>query len=189
MVYLDEPQVDPFADNGEVVELVGAFGDLAGIALANARLMHEIAGRERLEEELRIASQIQRRFLPQHTPPVRGLELAGQTRPARSVGGDLYDFFNREEPRRELIVSIGDVAGKGVGAGLVMGTVHSLLRALAESHLRTSDILARMNRHLARDLEPGLFVSMLLLRYDQQTGELLFTGAGRFSVDAVLHRR
>ena len=59
-----------------------------------------------------------------------------------------------------------------------MGTVHSLLRALAESHLRTSDILARMNRHLARDLEPGLFVSMLLLRYDQQTGELLFTGAG-----------
>jgi len=178
VVYLDEPQVDPFADNGEVVELVGAFGDLAGIALANARLMKEIAGRAHLEEELRIASQIQRRFLPQVLPPVRGLELAGQTRPARQVGGDLYDFFNRKEPRRELIVSIGDVAGKGVGAGLVMGTVHSLLRALSESHLSTKDILARMNRHLARDLEPGLFVSMLLLRYDDASGELLFTGAG-----------
>ncbi|MEZ6183967.1 MAG: SpoIIE family protein phosphatase [Planctomycetota bacterium] len=178
VVYLDEPEVDPFADNGEVVELVGAFGDLAGIALANARLMQEIAGRERLEEELRIASQIQRRFLPQHLPPVRGLELAGRTQPARTVGGDLYDFFKRKEPRQELIVSIGDVAGKGVGAGLVMGTVHSLLHALADTHLRTSEILGRMNRHLSRDLEPGLFVSMLLLRYDEGTGELLFTGAG-----------
>jgi len=178
VVYLDEPKVDLFAGEGEVVELVGAFGELAGIALANARLLQEIASRERLEEEMRIAAHIQSGFLPSRPPAAEGLEIAGRNRPARSVGGDLYDFFRREAPRREVLISIGDVAGKGVGAGLVMGTVRSLLRALAEVHEGTDEVLVGMNRHLSRDLESGMFVSFLLLRYEEETGQLAFTGAG-----------
>lgn len=178
VVYLDEPKVDPFADNGEVVELVAAFGDMAGIALANARMMEQIAARERLEEELRIAGRIQMKLLPAAAPPVSGLEVAGRTVPARHVGGDIYDFVLRDQPHKELLVSIGDVSGKGIGAGLVMSTTRSLLRAYAEVHDSTDEILIDLNRHLSRDLEPGLFVSLLLLRYEEPTGRLAYSGAG-----------
>ena len=178
VVYLDQPQVDPFADNGEVVELVAAFGDLAGIALANARMVEEMANRERLEEELRIAGRIQGKLLPAAAPRVQGLEVAGKTVAARHVGGDIYDFIPREKPEKELLISIGDVSGKGIGAGLVMSTVRSLLRAFAEVHDRTDEILVHANHDLNRDLEPGLFVSLLLLRYHEPTGRLAYTGAG-----------
>lgn len=176
VVYLDEPQVDPFAEEGEVVELVGAFGDLAGIALANARLLREVAARERLEEELRIAARIQSHLLPKAAPTVRGLELAGRTLPARTVGGDLYDFFSREGG--EVLVSIGDVSGKGVGAGMVGTQVRALVRAYAEAYGPTDELLVHVNRALADDLEAGQFVSFLLLRYAEETGRLSYTGAG-----------
>lgn len=178
VVYLDEPQVDPFAEEGEVVELVGAFGDLAGIALQNARHLRETAARERLEEELRIASRIQRNLLPRPVTELRGLELAGRTMPARVVGGDLYDFFRRPPPESEVVISIGDVSGKGIGAGLVMVQVRSLLRAYAESYRPTDELLVHVNRALAGDLEPGQFVSFLLMRYEEESGHLSFTGAG-----------
>lgn len=178
VVYLDEPKQDLFADDGELVALVGAFGDLAGIALANARLLNEIASRERLEEELRIAARIQQGLLPGDPPACQGLEIAGKTRAARSVGGDTYDFFRREQPADEVLIGIGDVAGKGVGAGLVVSTVRSLLRAYAESLLETDAILGRVNAHLHQDLTAGLFVSYLLLRYSEDDGQVAFTGAG-----------
>lgn len=178
VVYLDEPECDPFEDDGEVVELVGAFGEMAGIALANARLMVEIAARERLEQELAVASRIQRSLLPTRPPQVDGLELAGKTMAARSVGGDIYDFFVRDTPVEDLLVSIGDVAGKGVGAGLVMASVRALLHAYAEVYEHTDKLLAHLNEVLSIDLDPGVFVSFLLIRYDPQTGLLRYTGCG-----------
>jgi serine phosphatase RsbU (regulator of sigma subunit) len=178
VVYLDQPQVDLFAGNGEVVELVGAFADLAGIALTNARMLEQVAARERIEEELRIAGRIQGKLLPSAGPRVQGLEVAGRTVAARHVGGDIYDFIPREKPEKEVLISIGDVSGKGIGAGLVMSTVRSLLRAFAAVHDRTDEVLIHVNQDLNRDLEPGLFVSLLLLRYHESTGRLCYTGAG-----------
>jgi GAF domain-containing protein len=90
VVYLDEPATElegPGAD--EIVALVAAFGDLAGIAFANARYLADVRERERLQEELRIASRIQRKLLPAAAPQVRGLEVAGTMLPAafvKSVG-------------------------------------------------------------------------------------------------------
>lgn len=178
VVYLDEPMVDPFAENGEVVELVGAFGDLAGIALSNARLLLEIAGRERLEEEVRLAQRIQQNLLPKAPPAARGVQLAGRTRAARLIGGDTFDYFRREQPEPEVLVSIGDVAGKGVAAGLVMSNVRALLHAYAEAQRTTAEIVVCMNRALAAVLEPGTFVSFLLIRYHEESGRLSYTGAG-----------
>ncbi|RMG07575.1 MAG: FHA domain-containing protein [Planctomycetota bacterium] len=178
VVYLDEPRADPFDEDGEAVELVAAFGDLAGIALANARLLEEIAAKERIEEELRIAAQIQRSLLPAAPPRVEGLEIAGRTLPAREVGGDLYDFHVREVPAEDLLISIGDVSGKGVGAGMVMATVRSLLRAFACFATRGDELLGHLNRALTPDLDAGMFVSFLLLRYDPGSGRLRYTGAG-----------
>lgn len=178
VVYLDEPGGDPFADHGAEVELVGAFGDLAGIALANARMLIETRERERMAQELAIASRIQNRLLPQAPPTPSGLELAGRTVAARGVGGDIYDYYEREEPTQDVLISIGDVAGKGVGAGLVMASVRALLHAYGEVYERTDELLRHLNAVLAGDLEPGIFVSFLLIRYDPVTGRMHYTGAG-----------
>lgn len=178
VVYLDEPGGDPFADQGAEVELVGAFGDLAGIALANARMLVATRERERMAQELAIAIRIQSGLLPKTPPTPKGLELAGRTVPARGVGGDIYDYFEREEPCQDVLISIGDVAGKGVGAGLVMASVRALLHAYGEVYERTDALLRHLNAVLARDLEPGIFVSFLLIRYDPATGRLHYTGAG-----------
>jgi serine phosphatase RsbU (regulator of sigma subunit)/pSer/pThr/pTyr-binding forkhead associated (FHA) protein len=178
VVYLDEPGGDPFADQGAEVELVGAFGDLAGIALANARMLIETRERERMAQELAIASRIQEGLLPTMPPTPTGLELAGRTVAARGVGGDIYDYFTRDEPTSDVLISIGDVAGKGVGAGLVMASVRALLHAYGEVYERTDDLLRHLNAVLSRDLQPGIFVSFLLIRYDPATGRMHYTGAG-----------
>ncbi len=178
VVYLDEPACDPFQEKTGIVELVGAFGDLAGIALDNARLLAEIAARERLEEELRIAAVMQRSLLPKVAPDVKGLEVAGENQAARTVGGDIYDFFTRTSPVHDTLISIGDVAGKGVGAGMVMAAVRSLLHAYAEVYTETDELLTHLNSVLSQDLDPGIFVSFLLIRYNEETGVLRYTGAG-----------
>lgn len=178
VVYLDEPGGDPFADQGAEVELVGAFGDLAGIALANARMLIETRERERMAQELAIASRIQQGLLPGKPPTPNGLELAGRTVAARGVGGDIYDYFTREVPTTDVLISIGDVAGKGVGAGLVMASVRALLHAYGEVYERTDVLLRHLNAVLSRDLQPGIFVSFLLIRYDPATGRMHYTGAG-----------
>jgi sigma-B regulation protein RsbU (phosphoserine phosphatase) len=176
VVYLDEPATElsgPAAD--DVIDLVAAFGDLAGIAFANARFLEGVREHQRLHEELRIASRIQRKLLPAAPPQVPGLDLGGSTLPAVEVGGDLYDFF---QLGNDLFVSIGDVSGKGVGAGIVMSTVRALLRAYSEREAATDKLLIAMNRALARDLEHGTFVSFLLLRFDLRTGQVRYAGAG-----------
>lgn len=186
VVYLDEPGGDPFADQGAEVELVGAFGDLAGIALANARMLQETRERERMAQELAIASRIQQGLLPTAPPTPTGLELAGRTVAARGVGGDIYDYFTRDEPTSDVLISIGDVAGKGVGAGLVMASVRALLHAYGEVYERTDELLRHLNAVLSRDLQPGIFVSFLLIRYDPATGRMHYTGAGHEHL--VVHR-
>jgi serine phosphatase RsbU (regulator of sigma subunit) len=178
VVYLDEPACDPFQEKTGIVELVGAFGDLAGIALDNARLLAEVAARERLEEELRIAAVMQRSLLPKVAPEVKGLEVAGENQAARTVGGDIYDYFTRTSPVSDTLISIGDVAGKGVGAGMVMAAVRSLLHAYAEVYVETDELLTHLNSVLSQDLDPGIFVSFLLIRYNEETGVLRYTGAG-----------
>jgi serine phosphatase RsbU (regulator of sigma subunit) len=174
VVYIDEPRLEE--SGTELVELVAAFGDLAGIAFANARHLEEVRERERMSEALKLASKIQRKLLPESAPELQGVEVAGRTIPAEEIGGDLYDFFG--DPAGFFYVSIGDVSGKGVGAGIVMASVHALLRAYAEYETRSDKILVSLNRALARDLEKGSFVSLLLLRWSTKHQALAYASAG-----------
>lgn len=176
VVYLDDPVIETNDVPADLIDIVTAFGDLAGIAFANARHLEEVKRRERLSEELKIASRIQRKLLPESAPVVPGLEIAGRTIPAEEVGGDLYDFFMG--PQGEVFISIGDVSGKGAGAGIVMASARSLFRAYSERESRTDRLLVAVNRGLVRDLEKGSFVSILLLRYEPGTRKLAFAGAG-----------
>ena len=90
----------------------------------------EVKERERIEQELRVARQIQRSLLPRATPKLHGWQFATYYKPAREVGGDFYDFLELEDGRLGLVV--GDATGKGMPAALVMATTRGMLRAVAQ---------------------------------------------------------
>lgn len=179
VVYLDAPQVMGFiGKEQEILELVGAFGNMTGVAVWNAQLLDGIRQQERIEQELRIATRIQQSLLPKSPPVIPGLELDGRSSAAKEIGGDLYDFLKRPAPFNDLLIGIGDVSGKGVGAGLVGSSMRSLLHAFSSVEKHTDKILIEANRILAADLEPGIFVSFVLIRVDLESGKIYYTGAG-----------
>jgi sigma-B regulation protein RsbU (phosphoserine phosphatase) len=96
-------------------------------------------------------------------------------RPARTVGGDLYDVMADGE---RVWLLVGDVSGKGVGAALFMAVTKTLFRAIAPGSASVADAVARMNRELARDNERAMFVTVFAARLDLATGELEYVNAG-----------
>ena len=110
----------------------------------------EAQKRERIEQELRVARQIQRSLLPEATPELYGWQIAAYYEPAREVGGDFYDFLELEDRRLGLIM--GDATGKGMPAALVMATTRGMLRAVAQSLDSPGEVLARVNNALYPDL-------------------------------------
>jgi serine phosphatase RsbU (regulator of sigma subunit) len=172
-VYLDNANVGAFSERD--ADLLSAFSDQAAVAIENARLIRQVKKKERMEQELKIASDIQKKLLPRRTPRVPGLDLYGWMHPAKQVGGDYYDFI---PVAGGLLICIGDVSGKGVPAGLVMASARSALRSLAERVVSTREIVIALNRLLADDLDREMFLSLLLMRYDSESGVISYTGAG-----------
>jgi serine phosphatase RsbU (regulator of sigma subunit)/pSer/pThr/pTyr-binding forkhead associated (FHA) protein len=172
-VYLDNANVGAFSERD--ADLLSAFSDQAAVAIENARLIRQVKKKERMEQELKIASEIQRKLLPRKIPRVAGLDIYGWMHPAKQVGGDYYDFI--PDPSG-LLICIGDVSGKGVPAGLVMASARSALRSLAERVTSTREMVIALNRLLADDLDREMFISLLLMRYDAASGKIKYTGAG-----------
>ncbi len=144
-------------------------GQLARRQQAEARL------RERIDQELKIAQLIQQQFLPQAVPELPGWHLAAFYRPARTVGGDFYDFITLPDGR--LMAVIGDVTDKGVPAALVMASTHALLRGAAPLAVPGA-VLAHVNDLLCADIPAHMFVTCLVLVLDPASGRVVFANAG-----------
>src|SRR5918993_965610 len=112
--------------------------------------VREARERERIEQELQVARQIQRELLPEAVPQLDGWELTTYYEPAREVGGDFYDFLEYEDGRLGLVV--GDATGKGMPAALVMATTRGMLRAVVQSVESPGEVLARVNDALVTDI-------------------------------------
>lgn len=139
---------------------------------AQARLIEQ----ERLEYELRTARNIQEHMLPKRTPQVDGWAVETFWQPARSVGGDFYDFLAL--PDGQLALVTGDVTGKGVPAALVMATTCSLIRLIAEQYDSPGAMLQRINDRLCADMPERMFVTCLLGVLDPSSGQFCFANAG-----------
>jgi sigma-B regulation protein RsbU (phosphoserine phosphatase) len=161
------------------------FANQAALALENARLHLQALEKERLEREMQLAAEIQRQILPKGAPVVPGYELIGWYRPARQVGGDYYDLFQREDRRVGLVV--GDVSGKGMPAALMVSTLHSALRLLLDQTGFGPAMLERLNRHIGESSASNKFITMLLAELNPATGVLHYMNAGHNP--AVLMRR
>jgi steroid delta-isomerase-like uncharacterized protein len=132
--------------------------------------------RERIEQELRVARQIQRSLLPEATPELYGWQLAAYYKPAREVGGDFYDFLELEDGLLGLVV--GDATGKGMPAALVMATTRGMLRAVAQSLDSPGEVLARVNDALCPDIPSEMFVTCFYAILDPKSGTLSYANAG-----------
>ncbi len=143
-------------------EAYEAYALLATTAIEKLRLLEQEKERARFERELGIATEIQESFLP-HSMPVRpDLQFAAQYHPAREVGGDFYDVF--EMGTDEIYFVIGDVAGKGVPAALLMAQSLSLLRLIITEGLEPGDAMTRWNKALSERIVRGFFVTAALGR-------------------------
>jgi serine phosphatase RsbU (regulator of sigma subunit)/anti-sigma regulatory factor (Ser/Thr protein kinase) len=147
----------------------------------------ETQARERLEQELRIARLVQQTLLPKELPTLEGWHIAAHYRPARSVGGDFYDFVQYSDGRLGLV--IGDVTDKGVPAALVMASTRATLRGVAldynaaeqntAEHATTpGDVLARANDLIVPDIPPKMFITCFYAILDPATGLLQYANAG-----------
>jgi serine phosphatase RsbU (regulator of sigma subunit)/anti-sigma regulatory factor (Ser/Thr protein kinase) len=137
---------------------------------------HEAAERERLEQEMRVATLIQQQFLPRELPNLPQWQIAAYYGPARAVGGDFYDFI--EMPGGRIGIAVGDVTDKGVPAALVMARTHSVLRAEATRSDSPGEILARANALLVPEMPARMFVTCLFAVLDPATGRIVLANAG-----------
>jgi serine phosphatase RsbU (regulator of sigma subunit) len=132
--------------------------------------------RERLEQELKIAQIIQQQFLPKSLPDLPSWHVAAFYRPARTVGGDFYDFIPLPDGRVMFVV--GDVTDKGIPAALVMASTHALLRDAAPRLVSPGQVLGHVNDLLFADIPAHMFVTCLALVLDPVSGEVEFANAG-----------
>ncbi len=148
------------------------------VAVRTRELLEATAEKEKLESELRVARALQMTMVPAGRAAGEGgeWEIAATIKPAREVGGDLYDYFMRDDGR--LCFLMGDVSGKGIPAGLFMVKTGTLMRAESLRSGTPEEILTRVNRELCRDNDRCMFTTLILGILDLKTGDLSITRAG-----------
>ncbi len=140
------------------------------------RTVLEMRKRELIEAELKIASQIQKSFLPEKAPQEKGIDIAMFMQPAKAVGGDLYTFVHLSEER--LGVMVGDVSGKGTPAALFMAKVVSEFKFLARGIVDPAQVLSDLNNSIASESTGGLFVTLCYAIFDMKEKKLLLSNGG-----------
>ena len=159
--------------NDQLGELAGSFNQMTG---SIEGLLLTAAEKKRLEEELRIARQIQMSLLPRGPLDARGLSVTALCVPAREVGGDYYDFFQLSGDRIGLLIA--DVSGKGTSAALYMAELKGLLLALSQTHDSPRSLLIEVNRIISENLDSRSFITMTYAVIDRARGTMTYCRAG-----------
>jgi phosphoserine phosphatase RsbU/P len=146
-----------------------------------SELIEEQRQRQRLENEISIAREVQAQLFPQSLPSLPGLQLGAICRPARVVSGDYYDFI-RLGPNR-LGIALADISGKGIFAALLMASLQAALRstAMLDGQGGTCDLVAKLNRHLFRNTSDDRYATFFYAVYDEQARTLTYTNAGHLA--------
>ena len=149
---------------------------LTGFALVNLIVLLEVADRLSLKNDLEIAREIQQAMLPTAAYHAPCVEAFGMTRPANTVGGDFYDILPLPDGR--LLIALGDVAGKGSPAALLMALLLAILRTLVDEGLSDAALMSRLNAQVCKHAPRSRFVTLFVATLNPSTGELTYVNAG-----------
>jgi sigma-B regulation protein RsbU (phosphoserine phosphatase) len=173
----------PVKGNDQLAELGSSFNSMTAHL---GRLIVVAKEKERLESELAIAREVQNQLFPKDVPFTGTLELKGVCNPARMVSGDYYDFMSISDSR--LAFAIGDVAGKGISAALLMAAIQSTMRTQLSSSpngsgapVSTAFMVSNLNRQLYATTSPEKYATFYFAMYDEATHSLTYTNAGHLS--------
>ncbi|MBD3234477.1 MAG: SpoIIE family protein phosphatase [candidate division Zixibacteria bacterium] len=162
--------------NSEDITIFKVLASQLMVAFSNARLYQESLERQRLEEELALARQIQRQLLPKSVPRYGNIKFATYSEPSREVGGDFYDFLMTKTNR--LAFGIGDASGKGIPASLLIARMQAILHSVANSDLDVSAKIAHINNVLSMGSSEGRFVTFFYGEVDTKADRIQYCNAG-----------
>jgi sigma-B regulation protein RsbU (phosphoserine phosphatase) len=179
----------PVQSRDQLGELTGSFNQMTGNL---ERLLAVEKEKERLQTELEIAREVQSQLYPKEAPPIHGLQLTVRCDPARMVSGDYYDY--QEVGDRKLSFAIGDVAGKGISAALLMATIQAALRAQLAHYQVSGDnecthvpeidvatLVSQLNRQVYANTSPEKYATFFFALFDEVSRTLTYTNAGHLS--------
>jgi sigma-B regulation protein RsbU (phosphoserine phosphatase) len=176
LVYVDNRLQAGIFDQSDL-DLLTAFANQAAIAIENARLYQVAVEKGRMEQELRMAREIQRSLLPARIPRLAGYELAADWQAAHEVAGDFYDLIELGEDGR-LGVLIADVSDKGAPAAIFMAVARSLIRGNAVGSATPLEAMERANRLVFADSRAGMFVTAFYAVLSPGSGRIQYVNAG-----------
>ncbi len=175
MIYVDNPFNNRFTE--EDLKVLTTIASVASIKIEHERLLEERLEKRRMEEELKVASEIQMRLQPVAPPKLNGWDMTGVSFPCREIGGDYYDFIQRSRDNR-LIVAVGDVSGKGTGAALLMSSLHAAVRAQSQTRSSISEVMSDINRYIYENSPPNKYLTLFYGELDPDTGALRYSNGG-----------
>jgi serine phosphatase RsbU (regulator of sigma subunit) len=165
------------AYSDEDIDLLKTFALQSAISFENSRLQNEEVTKKKIDEELRIAKNIQIGLLPKENFEIKGLEISGYSEPAKSIGGDFYDIIKLDE--KKLLVVVADVSGKGIPAALYMSKVQAMIQFASQLFRSPKEILIEVNKQIYDQIEKKSFITMVIALFDLERRKVTIARAGQ----------
>jgi phosphoserine phosphatase RsbU/P len=173
MIYVDNPYEQRFEEDD--LRVLTMISSVAAIKVEPARLLEEHLEKQRIEQELEVAANIQKRILPQEPPVIEGLEIVGVNIPCHTVGGDYFDFVLSNPD--QVGFCIADVSGKGIPAALLVSTLQATFRSVIE-HPDLADSVSRINKVIVRSTPSYNYITFFYGLFNKKAKSFYTVNAG-----------
>jgi sigma-B regulation protein RsbU (phosphoserine phosphatase) len=174
MILGDRFTKTPFTE--DEIEFLHSLGSIAAISLENIKLFREMIEKQKIEEDIRIAREIQKNLFPKSFPQSNAFELFGMNLPSKKVGGDYFDCFRISDDK--LLILISDVVGKGIPASLIMSNLQAVIKTIASKNFEIKEATQDINNLMKKNLTTGNFITFFWGILDEQKRTLEYVNAG-----------
>ncbi|MGC8560336.1 MAG: SpoIIE family protein phosphatase [Phycisphaerae bacterium] len=171
-VYTDTPKTFTSFE----IRLLQSIANQAAAAIENARLQEEAIEKVRLQRQVQIAAEVQRRMIPGRAPSIKGFDIAALYVPCFELGGDFYDFI--EFGPQALGIAVADIVGKGLPASILMASARASIRAYASDIYDLDEVISRVNKAIVADTQSGEFVTLWYGTLEFKSRRLTYSVAG-----------
>ena len=175
LIYVDSPDVIR-RFSADDLSLLTVMGNIAAVRIEHSRLLIVERAEQLMAKELLQAAEIQNGLFPQSAPVMPQLQLAGKSVPCRSVGGDYFDYLPL--PDGKLVILVGDVAGKGMPASLLMTSLQARVHSLVEHYGDMAQLTTVLNKGVTAKCPPGKFITFFIALLDPTAGTISYSNAG-----------